>query len=92
MRMMSRNSNNLVGTVMATARFYWVSAAQAQADIARLRQVLSTWEDQAKLLDLSAEDRAECRRRAGPWTPSKKSYKSPYIFFWQQKRPVRKLA
>ena len=48
-------------TVLATAGLYRVSAAQAQADLARLQQVLSTWEDKAKLLGLSAEDRAELK-------------------------------
>jgi serine/threonine-protein kinase HipA len=48
-------------TVMATAGFYRVSAAQAQEDLARLRQVLATWEDKAKLLGLSNEDRAELK-------------------------------
>jgi len=31
-------------------------------------------------------------RRGGRGRHQKKSYKSPYIFFWQQKRPARKLA
>lgn len=46
-------------TVLATAEFYRVSAQDAQADLVRLRQVLGTWEQKAKQLGLSAEDRLE---------------------------------
>lgn len=48
-------------TVMATAESYRVSASQAHDDLTKLRRVLSTWEDKAKLLGLSAEDRAELK-------------------------------
>ncbi len=46
-------------TVMSTAEFYRVSAQDARADLARLRQVLGSWESKAKQLGLSAEDRLE---------------------------------
>lgn len=46
-------------TVMSTAAFYRVSAQDARADLARLRQVLGSWESKAKQLGLSAEDRLE---------------------------------
>lgn len=46
-------------TVMATAAFYRVTAEQAKADPARLRNALATWQTKAKQLGLSAEDRAE---------------------------------
>lgn len=46
-------------TVMGTAEFYRVRDEEAQADLARLRKVLSTWEHKAKQLGLSAEDRLE---------------------------------
>ena len=50
-----------LATVMATAEFYRVSVSQAQEDLARLRKVLATWEDRARLLGLSTEDRAELK-------------------------------
>jgi len=46
-------------TVMRTAEFYRVSAAEAKADLERLHEILSTWENKAKMLGLSAEDRLE---------------------------------
>lgn len=46
-------------TVLHTADFYKVTPQQAQEDLARLRQVLGTWQNKAKQLGLSAEDRAE---------------------------------
>jgi serine/threonine-protein kinase HipA len=46
-------------TVVATAEFYRVSADEAKADLARLREVLGTWEARARQLGLSAEDRLE---------------------------------
>lgn len=46
-------------TVMATAELYRVSTRDAQADLTRLRQVLGNWEQKAKQLGLSAEDRLE---------------------------------
>jgi serine/threonine-protein kinase HipA len=46
-------------TVVATAEFYRVSVEEAQSDLARLRKVLGTWEERAKRLGLSAEDRLE---------------------------------
>jgi len=48
-----------LNTVLDTAEFYRVSPDQAREDLAKLRQVLSTWQDRAKALGLSAEDRAE---------------------------------
>lgn len=48
-----------LGTVMRTAEFYRLTNAQADDDLAQLRVVLSTWQHRAKLLGLSAEDRAE---------------------------------
>lgn len=48
-------------TVMATAEFYRVSPEQAQQDLARLRRVLGTWDNKARQLGLSAEDRAELK-------------------------------
>lgn len=48
-----------MATVMATAVFYRVTVEQANADLARLRQILSTWQNKAKQLGLSAEDRSE---------------------------------
>ncbi|MCE2659136.1 MAG: type II toxin-antitoxin system HipA family toxin [Rubrivivax sp.] len=48
-----------LGTVLATAEYYKVTAQQAEEDVARLRQVLSTWQSRARQLGLSAEDRAE---------------------------------
>lgn len=50
-----------LNTVMSTAELYRVSAAQAQEDLTRLRQVLAGWEGHAKRLGLSAEDRAELK-------------------------------
>jgi serine/threonine-protein kinase HipA len=52
-----------LATVMATAEFYRVSREQAQQNLARLRGVLGTWENKARLLGLSAEDRAELKDR-----------------------------
>ncbi len=46
-------------TVMATAEFYRVSAEDARADLERLQTVLTTWENKAKMLGISAEDRLE---------------------------------
>lgn len=46
-------------TVMSTAEFYRVSPADAKADLAKLRTVLSGWEPLARQLGLSAEDRLE---------------------------------
>ena len=48
-------------TVMATAAFYRVSHKQAQEDLARLHRVLGTWENKARQLGLSSEDRAELK-------------------------------
>lgn len=46
-------------TVVATAEFYRVSVEEAKSDLARLRKVLGSWEERAKRLGLSAEDRLE---------------------------------
>ena len=46
-------------TVLATAELYRLSKADAQAELARLRAVIGTWEQRAKTLGLSAEDRLE---------------------------------
>ncbi|MGA2548897.1 MAG: HipA domain-containing protein [Burkholderiaceae bacterium] len=48
-----------LSTVMSTAEFYQLTPAQAQEDLTRLNKVLATWQDEAKKLGLSAEDRAE---------------------------------
>ncbi|HRH18224.1 MAG TPA: HipA domain-containing protein [Aquabacterium sp.] len=48
-------------TAMAMAPFYRVSKADAAADLARLREVIATWEHKAKRLGLSEEDRQELR-------------------------------
>jgi serine/threonine-protein kinase HipA len=48
-----------IDTVMRTAEFYRLTDAQASEDLARLRTVIGTWQDKARLLGLSAEDRAE---------------------------------
>ena len=45
--------------VMSTADWYRVSAADAQADLTRLRTTLGSWERRARKLGLSAEDRQE---------------------------------
>ena len=50
-----------LGVVLATAEFYGLTKAQAAADLARLRKVLSAWEAKAKQLKLSAEDREELK-------------------------------
>jgi hypothetical protein len=44
---------------MSTTEFYRVTREQAKEDLARLRQVLSSWQNKAKQLGLSVEDRAE---------------------------------
>ena len=57
-----------LATVMQTAQFYRVSAADAKADLERLQKVLSTWKAEGKALGLSAEDRLElqdCASSAG---------------------------
>lgn len=46
-------------TVMSTADLYRVTPQQAKEDLDRLRTVLSTWQNKAKQLGLSAEDCAE---------------------------------
>jgi serine/threonine-protein kinase HipA len=48
-------------TVMATAELYRLTRKQAQADLARLSQVIGTWQNKAQLLGLSGEDRAELK-------------------------------
>jgi len=48
-----------INTVLATAEYYRVSDADAEAELKRLHAVLSGWENKAKALGLSAEDRAE---------------------------------
>lgn len=48
-------------TVMSSAEFYRVTAVEAQADLARLRQVLGSWEQKARQLGLSGEDRLELK-------------------------------
>jgi serine/threonine-protein kinase HipA len=50
-----------LNTVMSTAPMYRLTPSQAQATLARLRQVLGAWEVKAKLLGLSAEDRLELK-------------------------------
>lgn len=50
-------------TVLATAELYRLSQADALAELARLRAVISTWEQRAKTLGLSAEDRFELEDR-----------------------------
>lgn len=50
-----------LATVMQTAEFYRVSAADAKDDLESLQKVLSTWEAKAKALGLSAEDRLELK-------------------------------
>jgi serine/threonine-protein kinase HipA len=50
-----------LNTAMATAPMYRLTPSQAQATLARLRQVLGAWEVKAKLLGLSAEDRLELK-------------------------------
>ncbi|MDP2417624.1 MAG: HipA domain-containing protein [Hydrogenophaga sp.] len=54
-----RSADPDLDTVMATAEFYRVHAQEAQADLARLSQVLGSWKQKAKQLGLSAEDRLE---------------------------------
>lgn len=46
-------------TVLSTAELYRVTPAQAHADLERLQKVLNTWQQKAKRLGLSTEDRAE---------------------------------
>lgn len=48
-------------TVVATAELYRVTPKQAQEDLARLSQVIGTWQNKAQLLGLSGEDRAELK-------------------------------
>lgn len=48
-------------TVMTTAELYRVTPKQAQEDLARLSQVIGTWQYKAQLLGLSGEDRAELK-------------------------------
>lgn len=50
-----------LATVMSTADFYRVATKDAEADLARLRKVLAEWEQKAKNLGLSAEDRLELK-------------------------------
>lgn len=50
-------------TVLATAELYRLSQADAQAELAGLRAVIGTWEQRAKTLGLSAEDRLELEDR-----------------------------
>jgi serine/threonine-protein kinase HipA len=48
-----------MGTVLATAEFYRVDAKNAKADLTRLRRVIGGWQNKARQLGLSAEDRLE---------------------------------
>ncbi|GAA0754090.1 type II toxin-antitoxin system HipA family toxin [Ideonella azotifigens] len=48
-----------LATVLSTASLYRVRPQQAQEDLARLKTVLGTWQNKARQLGLSAEDRAE---------------------------------
>ncbi len=50
-------------TVLATAELYRLSQVEAQAELVRLQAVIGTWEQRAKALGLSAEDRLELEDR-----------------------------
>lgn len=65
--------------VLATAELYQLRKADAQAELARLRKVIGSWEQRAKTLGMSAEDRLELEDRLMVW-PGRRSGMSSHSF------------